>query len=96
MSNAGFVHVYETGTTDVIYLFYNIEIDFICYIGPDAKIDDTVGPYTFGYQFDTTVSIILGYNQKTHDQKKFSTLATLFSTDIYMTASSRGDAPTQL
>jgi hypothetical protein len=43
----------------------------------------------FGYQFDTTISISLEYNQKTHDQKKLCTLATSFSADICTTASSR-------
>ena len=58
-------------------------------LGPAIRIADTVRPDTFGYQSDTTVSIVLEYNQKMHDRKKISTLATSFSADIYMPASSR-------
>ena len=57
-------HVYETGTTDMVCLFYNIEIEAIYYIVPDVKIADTRGLDMFGYQFDTTISISLEYNQK--------------------------------
>ena len=55
----------------MVCLVRNIEIEAIYYIGPDVKIADTVGPDTFGYQFDTTVSTILEYNQNTHDRENY-------------------------
>jgi hypothetical protein len=67
----------------------NINIEAICHIGPAIRIAETVRPYTFGYQSDTTASIVLAYKQQTHDRKKFSMLATSFSAAIYMPASSR-------
>ena len=91
MNNVGRFHIYKTGTTDMVCLFYTTEIEVICRIDPDVEIADAVGPNVFGYQFYTTVSVMLEYNQNTHDHNQFSTLETSFSVDIYLTASSRDD-----
>jgi hypothetical protein len=80
--------MYETGTIDMVCRCCNIIIEAIDYIGPDIKNADTVGLDMFGYQFDTTVSTVLEHNQKTHERKKLCTMATSFSADIYLTASS--------